>query len=84
MKNSTKGQEWRYIGQVASMYQIRKYNKIKKGVITMIDRLDKFPHPYDVVQVEDTRSGKIAQYLFINNKHGFKRIRSWVTKSVFQ
>lgn len=57
------------------MYQIRKYNKIKKGVITMIDRLDKFPNPHDVVQVNDTRSGRIVQYLFIDREHGFKRIR---------
>ena len=80
MKNSTKGQEWRCIGQAASMYQIRKYNKIKKGAITMIDRLDKFPQPYDVVLVNDKRAFKTVQYLFIDNEHGFKRLEGAHTK----
>lgn len=49
----------------------------------MIDRLDKFPEPYDAVMVKDRRSKRILQYLFIDHEHGFRRIRSWVNKSIF-
>ena len=64
------------------MYQIRKYNKIKKGAIRMDDGTSKFPHPYDVVLVNDKRSFKTVQYMFDERENVFKRLRSPTTVEV--
>ena len=76
MKRSIQEHKWRYIGEVTSMYQIRKYNKIKKGAIRMDDGTSKFPHPYDVVLVNDKRSFKTVQYMFDERENVFKRLSS--------
>ena len=64
------------------MYQIRKYNKIKKGAIGMDDGTSKFPHPYDVVLVNDKRSFKTVQYMFDERENVFKRLISPPTVEV--
>ena len=64
------------------MYQIRKYNKIKKGAIVMDDGTEKFPHPYDVVLVNDKRSFKTVQYMFDERENVFKRLSSPPTVNV--
>ena len=60
----------------ASMYQIRKYNKLKKGAITMIDRLDRFPHPNDYVLVNDRRAFRVVKYVYTGKDTGFQRLKS--------
>ena len=82
MKKSIQEHKWRYIGEVTSMYQIRKYNKIKKGAIRMADCTSKFPHPYDVVLVNDKRSFKTVQYMFDERENVFKRLSSPPTVEV--
>lgn len=64
------------------MYQIRKYNKIKKGAIVMDDGTSKFPHPYDIVLVNDKRSFKTVQYMFDERENVFKRLISPPTVNV--
>lgn len=64
------------------MYQIRKYNKIKKGAIVMDDGTSKFPHPYDVVLVNDKRSFRAVQYMFDERENMFKRLSSPTTVNV--
>lgn len=64
------------------MYQIRKYNKIKKGAIVMDDGTSKFPRPCDVVLVNDKRSFKTVQYMLDERKNVFKRLSSPPTVNV--
>lgn len=82
MKKSIQEQQLRCIGMAASMYQIRKFNKLKKGAITMIDRLDKFPHQNDYVLVNDRRAFKVVKYVYTGKDTGFRRFELGPTDKV--